>query len=153
MRRILAALVAGALFGLGLVISHMIDPLKVLGFLDIAGDWDPSLAFVMAGAIPAAVIGVALGHRTRHPLFARAFVQPPRQPVNARLLTGAALFGAGWGLAGYCPGPALAALGNGAPGTVIFVAAMLSGMAGFRWLSGGRSVHLGDPASPVSSRP
>jgi len=132
--RILAGFLAGCLFGAGLVVSHMIDPLKVLGFLDIAGDWDPSLAFVMAGAIPAAAIGVALGHRARHPLYAPAFAQPPRQPVNARLLTGAALFGAGWGLAGYCPGPALAALGNGAPGTAIFVAAMLAGMAAFRWM-------------------
>ena len=129
MRRNIAALVAGSLFGLGLVISRMVDPLKVQAFLDVAGDWDPSLAFVMAAAIPAAAFGVVPGRHAGRPLFAPDFVQPPSRPVDTRLVAGAALFGAGWGLVGYCPGPALAALGNGTAGTLIFVIAMAVGMA------------------------
>ena len=134
MRRNIAALAAGSLFGLGLVISRMIDPLKVLAFLDVAGDWDPSLAFVMAAAIPAAAIGLAIGGIIGKPLLAEYFAQPRARPVSGRLIAGAALFGAGWGLVGYCPGPALAALGNGAADTMVFVAAMGFGMAAFRLL-------------------
>ena len=132
MRGNIAALVAGSLFGLCLVISRMVDPLKVQAFLDVAGDWDPSLAFVMAAAIPAAAIGLALGRRVGRPLLAPHFTQPPSRPVDTRLIVGAALFGAGWGLVGYCPGPALAALGNGTTGTLIFVIAMGVGMAAHR---------------------
>lgn len=132
MPRIMAALVAGSLFGLGLVVSGMINPAKVLAFLDIAGDWDPSLAFVMGGAIPAAAIGFRLGGRMPAPLCAPAFSPPSPARIDARLLGGAALFGIGWGLAGYCPGPALASLGvAGWPG-LVFVAAMAAGMGLFR---------------------
>ena len=138
MRRIGAALLAGAIFGMGLVVSHMVDPLKVQAFLDVTGDWDPSLAFVMAAAIPVAALGPALTRRLGHPLLERRLAEPPRGPVNARLLLGAALFGAGWGLVGYCPGPALASLGNGAPGTLLFVAAMGAGMAAYGIAFGAR---------------
>jgi uncharacterized membrane protein YedE/YeeE len=122
MRSLLIAAVAGLLFGLGLTVSAMIDPGKVLGFLDIAGDWDPSLIFVMAGGIPVAALGYVFGRRDK-PAIPTA--------IDRRLLLGAALFGVGWGLVGYCPGPALASLGFGNPSTVLFVAAMLTGMAAF----------------------
>lgn len=129
---------AGLLFGAGLVISRMIDPEKVLGFLDIgaapAGGWDPSLAFVMATAIPVAMLGIALGRRMRAPLLVPAFSTPAASKIDRRLVAGAVLFGAGWGLVGYCPGPALAALGNLSSGTLVFVAAMAAGMGAFRLL-------------------
>ncbi|WPB86058.1 DUF6691 family protein [Sediminicoccus rosea] len=137
MARILAALAAGALFGLGLILSGMANPAKVLAFLDLAGHWDPSLAFVMAGAIPVAAIGFALGRRRTAPLCAEAFAPPARGLVDARLIGGAVLFGLGWGLAGFCPGPALAALGFGGWQPWLFVAAMLAGMGLFRLLPGG----------------
>ena len=133
-RRCIAALMAGSLFGLGLAVSRMVDPLKVQAFLDVTGDWDPSLAFVMGAAIPAAAAGLVLGRRLGQPLLAPRFTQPPRRSLDIRLITGAALFGAGWGLVGYCPGPALASLGNGRAGTLIFVTAMLAGVAAYRLL-------------------
>ena len=112
MGQIVAALAAGALFGVGLVIAQMTDPLKVLGFLDVAGDWDPSLAFVMAAAIPVTAAGIALGQHRGRPVLAAQFSRPRQTAIDMRLLTGAAIFGAGWGLVGYCPGPALASLGR-----------------------------------------
>lgn len=132
MTRLLAALAAGALFGLGLVLSGMANPAKVLAFLDVAGDWDPSLAFVMGGAIPVAALGFALGRRRTAPLCANDFATPPRGLIDARLIGGAVLFGLGWGLAGFCPGPALAALGFGGAQPWLFIAAMLAGMGLFR---------------------
>ena len=134
MMRALAGLIGGLIFGAGLAISGMINPLKVLGFLDVAGDWDPSLAFVMGGAIPVAAIGFAIGRRHRAPLLSPAFIGPAKLDLDARLLAGAALFGVGWGLTGYCPGPAIAAIGHGAPATLVFVAAMLGGMGAYRLL-------------------
>lgn len=134
MVRLVPALLAGLLFGLGLTVSGMIDPAKVLGFLDIAGNWDPSLAFVMAGAIPVAAVGFAVGRRRAAPLCAHGFSAPVRTAIDTRLCLGAATFGIGWGLAGYCPGPALAALGLGDGRTVLFVAAMVIGLAGRRLL-------------------
>lgn len=131
MARILAALVAGLLFGLGLTISQMIDPAKVIGFLDLAGSWDPSLAFVMAAAIPVAAIGFALAGRRPAPLCEARFIGPTKTRVDARLIAGAVIFGTGWGLVGFCPGPALASLTLGGLSPVIFVAAMLAGMTGF----------------------
>ncbi|SDE49138.1 DUF6691 family protein [Belnapia rosea] len=128
MPRILAALAAGLLFGLGLIVSGMVNPEKVLGFLDVAGDWDPSLAFVMAAAIPVAALGFRLGGRMKAPICGIAFTPPARRQVDARLLGGAALFGIGWGLAGFCPGPALASLGFGDWQVLVFVVAMLGGM-------------------------
>ncbi len=128
---LVAAFVAGLLFGVGLVVSQMIDPAKVLGFLDIAGDWDPSLGFVMAGALAVAAPGYILARRLLRPLCADEFASPATAEVDQRLIIGALLFGAGWGLVGYCPGPALASLGFGNRQTLLFVIAMLGGMAAY----------------------
>lgn len=125
---IVAAFLSGLAFGLGLVVAQMINPGKILDFLDLAGNWDPSLAFVMAGAIPVAAIGYAIARRRSRPVFAAAFKVATAAAIDAPLVAGAALFGVGWGLAGYCPGPAVAVLGLGRPSAVIFVAAMLAGM-------------------------
>lgn len=127
------ALAAGALFGVGLVVSGMSRPSKVLGFLDVAGAWDPSLAFVMVGAIGVYALLSRLVLRRKSPLFDDRFHVPPRKrAVDGRLLTGAAVFGAGWGLAGYCPGPAIVGTGTGGLAAVVFVAAMTCGMLVFR---------------------
>ncbi len=131
MLRIVSATASGLLFGLGLTISHMIDPAKVLGFLDIAGDWDPSLALVMLGALVVAAPGYVIARRFRRPLYAETFALPVKTEVDRRLVAGALLFGGGWGLVGYCPGPALASIGFGSGKTLLFVAAMLLGMAIF----------------------
>lgn len=106
----LAALITGLLFGLGLAVSQMINPLKVLGFLDVFGHWDPSLAFVMAGAIAVTLPGFHLLKRLNRPAFAPAFRWPERDVVDRKLLLGSGLFGIGWGLAGYCPGPGIGAM-------------------------------------------
>ena len=128
MPALLTALVSGLLFGLGLTISGMVNPAKVQGFLDITGNWDPSLAFVMAAAIPVAAIGFRLARRLPTPACAAAFQAPGHSHADARLCCGAILFGVGWGLAGYCPGPALASVGFGGWRPLLFVAAMLAGM-------------------------
>lgn len=136
---ILLQFVIALIFGIGLVISGMVDPAKVLNFLDVAGSWDPSLAFVMAGAVTVTMAGYRVVLARPKPLFAPEFQLPTRREIDARLLLGAGLFGVGWGLAGFCPGPALTALGLGAPGTLAFVPAMLAGMAAARWLAAGRA--------------
>ena len=148
MAQIIAALAAGSLFGLGLVLSRMIDPAKVLGFLDIAGNWDPSLALVLAGATGTAAIGfrLVLGRRTA-PLFAETFSLPTARDIDWRLVVGAAIFGVGWGLVGLCPGPAIADLVLAFRPVAIFVIAMLGGMALFKLL--GRALGGGGAASPV----
>jgi uncharacterized membrane protein YedE/YeeE len=133
MQRWLAAFLAGLIFGLGLVVSQMVDPAKVLGFLDLAGNWDPSLALVMLGAIPVASIGFRVTRARRAPVLDIEFHGLGRTRVDAPLVTGAALFGIGWGLVGYCPGPALSSLALGRWQSFVFVAAMLAGMAGFRF--------------------
>ena len=120
--------VIGLIFGLGLVISGMSNPAKVLNFLDLAGSWDPSLAFVMGGAVIVTFIGYRIVLQRKAPIFDTKFHIPTRTDVDARLIVGPALFGIGWGLGGFCPGPALTAIGLGAPGTLIFVPAMLAGM-------------------------
>ena len=127
----LAALGAGIVFGIGLVISQMIDPGKVLAFLDIAGKWDPSLALVMAGALAVAIPGFRLAAARRAPMFGGRFDQPGRRAIDSRLLAGAAMFGIGWGLVGFCPGPAIAALAFGKWQALVFVLAMLTGAAVF----------------------
>ena len=129
MRRIMAAVLLGALFSVGLAVSGMTQPEKVVGFLDVAGDWDPSLAFVTGGAIMVKQPFVLCRKRLSAPLFGGDFRIPPPGSIDARLLIGASLFGIGWGLTGFCPGPALTALGAGDSGTFLFVAAMLAGMA------------------------
>ncbi len=125
----LSSLVIGLIFGAGLTVSQMINPAKVIGFLDIAGDWDPTLGVVMAGALLGAVPGFALARRRRAPLLGGNFQVPRRRDIDARLIVGAAIFGIGWGLAGFCPGPALAALSTGAWPVALFVATMIAGMA------------------------
>lgn len=134
MKAVLSALGAGLLFGLGLIVSGMVNPAKVLNFLDIAGQWDPSLAFVMAGAALTVFLGYRFVFQMAAPKFAGTFVLPAATQLDARLIGGAAMFGIGWGLVGFCPGPALTALGTGVVPAGIFVTAMLAGMGGWRWL-------------------
>jgi uncharacterized membrane protein YedE/YeeE len=129
----------GLIFGLGLVVSGMSDPAKVLNFLDVAGirsgTWDPSLAFVMAGAIAVTFVGFDRVLRRPRPLFGERFHLPTKQELDIRIISGPAIFGVGWGLAGFCPGPAFTALGFGTSAAVIFVAAMMVGMLLARWLA------------------
>jgi uncharacterized membrane protein YedE/YeeE len=126
--RNLVAFVAGLLFAIGLALSGMTLPAKVTGFLDVTGHWDPSLAFVMMGAIGVYASACVLARRLAKPAFAERFDAPARKDITARLLVGAAVFGVGWGLAGYCPGPAIASVGAGVLPAVSFAVAMLVGM-------------------------
>ena len=127
--RLGVALLAGAIFGFGLSLSKMIDPARVLGFLDLAsGHWDPSLAFVLGGALLVAVPGVLVQRRMAEPVLDVQFHVPQNAKVDVRLLAGSAMFGLGWGLVGFCPGPALSALSLGRPVILLFVAAMAVGM-------------------------
>lgn len=125
--RALSGLLLGLLFGTGLLISGMSDPMRVLGFLDLFGEWDPSLAFVMGGAVLVATPLYALAQRRDKPLLDACFVLPAAARVDSRLVLGSALFGIGWGLAGYCPGPVLTALGFGIREPMVFFGAMLAG--------------------------
>ncbi len=129
----------GLLFGLGLLLAGMSNPAKVLNFLDVAaigsGRWDASLAFVMVGAIAVAAIGFRLVLRRGQPLFGERFHLPTARHFDTRIVVGPAMFGIGWGLAGFCPGPALTALFTGGAPAWLFVAAMFAGMAGARWLA------------------
>lgn len=129
--RIVTAFVTGLIFGLGLVILGMANPAKVLNFLDFTGSWDPGLAFVMGGAVIVTFLGYRLAWKRSEPLLAGRFELPTRTELDPRLMSGAALFGIGWGLGGYCPGPALTAVSLAAPETLIFVVAMIAGM----WLA------------------
>jgi uncharacterized membrane protein YedE/YeeE len=129
----------GLIFGLGLVISGMSDPAKVLNFLDLAGigsgTWDASLAFVMAGAVAVTFVGYNRIQKQPRPVFGEKFHLPTKQELDLRIISGPAIFGVGWGLAGFCPGPAVTALGFGSSAAVIFVAAMAAGMMLARWLA------------------
>ncbi|WP_279482995.1 DUF6691 family protein [Aureimonas sp. SK2] len=136
MTRHLAALLAGLLFGTGLVLSRMVDPAKVLGFLDLFGAWDPSLAFVMVGAIVVTAPAFALARRMKRPLAASRFELPERRDVDGRLLGGSLVFGIGWGLVGLCPGPALTAIGLAPLPALVFVAALIAGTLLFRFTLG-----------------
>ncbi|MFN3892714.1 MAG: DUF6691 family protein [Beijerinckiaceae bacterium] len=127
---IIVALVAGVMFGAGLTMSDMINPARVLNFLDIAGQWDPSLIFVMGGALLTTTLGYRFVLRRSEPLFDKAFWLPAARDIDAPLILGSAMFGAGWGLAGICPGPALTALVSLEPKMFLFVAAMAAGMLG-----------------------
>jgi len=136
---ILVQFAIGLVFGLGLVIAGMSDPAKVLNFLDLAaiptGGWDPSLAFVMAGAIAVTFIGFKLVLRRSQPVFGGKFHLPTAAGIDARIVAGPAIFGVGWGLAGFCPGPAFTALTIGGNAAQMFILAMLVGMAAARWLA------------------
>jgi hypothetical protein len=128
---VLASFGCGLVFGLGLLISGMTEPEKVLGFLDFFGAWDATLAFVMAGAVIVAGAGFALARRRNAPLFAAKFSWPSPSDIDAPLVAGSALFGIGWGLSGICPGPALVNLAGLAAPMIVFVAAMVLGMFGY----------------------
>jgi len=129
--RTISAFACGLLFGLGLIVSGMANPAKVLGFLDLAGHWDPSLAFVMAGAVAVAASGFRLARTRTASVLGAPMQLPTARRVDPRLVAGALLFGAGWGLAGFCPGPAFVSAASGQPRAWLFVAAMLAGMALF----------------------
>ncbi len=126
---ILLNLAAGLIFGLGLVISGMANPAKVLNFLDVAGNWDPSLAFVMLGAIAVTATGFRFVLRRPKPLLEQSFHLPGQSSIDRPLVIGSAIFGLGWGLFGFCPGPAITSLGLAATGTLVFVPMMLIGIA------------------------
>ncbi|WP_438345766.1 DUF6691 family protein [Methylorubrum populi] len=134
MAKIVSAFAVGLLFGLGLLVSGMADPAKVLAFLDVTGRWDPSLAFVMAGAVAVSATGYFVARRRGRPLLASRLEIPTRRDLDPRLIAGAAVFGLGWGLAGLCPGPALTLLTVAPAQAVTFVAAMVAGMLAFRLL-------------------
>jgi uncharacterized membrane protein YedE/YeeE len=128
MKHRISEFAVGLIFGIGLIVSGMTDPGKVLGFLDLFGAWDPSLALVMGGAILVGVFAFALAARRTRTFLGSALHLPPPRGVDRRLLGGSLLFGAGWGLAGFCPGPAIVSAGSGQPKAIVFLLAMLAGM-------------------------
>ena len=134
MSKLILSLLSGLVFGLGLIVSGMSNPAKVLGFLDLAGAWDPSLALVMGGAIAVAMPAFWLARRRSTALLGEPIQLPVSRRIDRRLLLGSLAFGAGWGIAGFCPGPALVSLLAGQGKAWIFVAAMLAGMVIFEWL-------------------
>ena len=131
---VLTSLLSGLVFGLGLIISGMANPAKVLGFLDLAGAWDPSLALVMAGAIAVGYFAFLIAKGRTLSLIGAEMKLPTTTHIDKRLVAGGTLFGIGWGVAGFCPGPGLVALGMGEPKALVFVAAMLAGMLVFQFL-------------------
>ncbi|MCB2113393.1 MAG: DUF6691 family protein [Parvularculaceae bacterium] len=127
--RVLSALFVGVLFGLGLTISEMINPAKIIAFLDVSGKWDPSLLLVMASALAVSFVGYRIALSRRAPLFGAAFQLPSKSTIDRPLIIGAGLFGVGWGLAGLCPGPAVSAISLGKVEIYVFLIAMFAGMA------------------------
>lgn len=145
---VIATFVSGLLFGVGLIVSGLVSPGKVLGFLDVAGAWDPTLAFVMAAAVATTAVGYKLAFARGRPLFSTSFQIPTKSDIDGRLMTGAALFGIGWGLVGFCPGPAIASLSIGSLEALIFVIAMLGGMALARTMDNWGPRAVVAPAGP-----
>ena len=139
-----SALLAGVIFGVGLALAQMIDPLKVLGFLDVAGRWDPSLMFVLGGAVVVTAVGYHFVLRRPAPVLGDRYLLPTRKRIDAALVVGAAIFGVGWGLGGYCPGPAISSLGLGNPEALWFVPAMVLGAGLQRW----QVRRHGNPSEP-----
>ncbi|WP_421858822.1 DUF6691 family protein [Oricola sp.] len=136
MVRFVSALLIGVIFGIGIALSGMANPAKVQNFFDVAGTWDPSLIFVMGGALVTAAIGYRLLFATRDaPLLERSFVVPSSRTIDARLVGGSALFGIGWGISGFCPGGAIPAIGLGYLETLVFMSAMIAGMVIARTLN------------------
>lgn len=135
-RDMLVPLLAGTIFGAGLMLGGMTDPARVRGFLDLFGAWDPTLAFVMGGAVLVMALAWLLQKRMQRPVFATSFALPDRSDITAKLVGGSALFGIGWGIAGLCPGPGFAALAIEPLSAAIFVAAMLAGMMLVRLMEG-----------------
>jgi uncharacterized membrane protein YedE/YeeE len=134
MKQALWAFALGLVFGAGLVISGMSNPARVIGFLDITGAWDPTLAFVMAGAVSVFGVAYRLAQRRTRPLLASDFTVPDRKAIDQPLVGGAMIFGVGWGLSGFCPGPAVVSAGFGEPRVWVFVAAMVAGILAFRFV-------------------
>lgn len=130
----LSAFFIGLLFGLGLMLSGMTDPGKVQGFLDLAGAWDPSLAFVMGGAIAVGLLAFAVAKRRTRSFLGSGMYLPKATEIDRRLVLGSLIFGVGWGLAGFCPGPGLVSMAAGEVKGLVFVLAMLMGMVVFEWL-------------------
>ena len=147
-----ASFCCGLVFGIGLLISRMTEPQKVLGFLDILGAWDATLAFVMAGAVAVAGIGFALARRRNTPLLAPSFGWPSRNDIDTPLLAGSALFGIGWGLVGICPGPALVNLAGLSIPIVVFVIAMVLGMLGYELRQRQRVQQSTPPSAAIAAR-
>lgn len=148
---IIASFLSGLIFGAGLLISGMTEPEKVLGFLDIFGAWDATLAFVMAGAVAVAAVGFALARRRGAPFLAAKYRWPTRSDLDAPLVTGAVLFGVGWGLVGICPGPAIVNLAGLSVPIIVFVAAMIFGMIGFElWRAQSAAVDAPESSSITS---
>lgn len=141
----LSSFIVGLIFGIGLIFAGMTDPSKVIGFLDIAGNWDPSLAFVMGGAILVGVVAFRFANKRTANFIGGAMHMPTKNDIDRRLVLGSLLFGAGWGMAGFCPGPAITSLGTGNPKAVIFVIAMIAGMALFELAD--RFLHQPRPTS------
>lgn len=127
----ISAFIVGLIFGVGLILAGMTDPSKVIGFLDIAGNWDPSLAFVMGGAILVGLVAFRFARQRTANFLGGSIHLPTRRDIDLRLVGGSLVFGIGWGMAGFCPGPALTALGTGNSKAMIFVVAMVAGMALF----------------------
>ena len=130
----ISALVAGLIFGMGLLLAGMANPAKVLGFLDLAGAWDPSLMFVMIGAVTVSAVGFGFARARTKSLLGDALQFPTATRIDRRLILGSVMFGIGWGIAGICPGPAVVLLGAGISKGIVFFIAMLAGMAGFAWI-------------------
>lgn len=145
--RLLSNFIAGIIFGVGLVLSGMTNPLKVQNFLDLFGTWDPSLAFVMGGAIMVTLPGYFLLKKRSAPLFAAKFEFPTRRDIDTQLIAGAAIFGIGWGIGGLCPGPALTSLTYDPSSTLLFVGAMLIGMVAAKMLKAKTTPTIDQPAS------
>ncbi|MEG0002951.1 MAG: YeeE/YedE family protein [Comamonas sp.] len=143
---VFTALLAGLVFGMGLIVSGMANPAKVLGFLDLAGRWDPSLGLVMAGAISVGLIAFTVAARRTRSFLGAELKLPGDRHIDRRLIGGGLLFGVGWGVAGFCPGPALVALGVGEAKAVIFVTAMLVGMGIFELLERRKSARQASAA-------
>jgi uncharacterized membrane protein YedE/YeeE len=139
MMQLLMAFIVGLVFGIGLILAGMTNPAKVQGFLDLAGDWDPSLAFVMGGAILVGAVGFRFARGRERALLGGAMRLPTAGTIDRRLVLGGLTFGIGWGLAGFCPGPALASLASGRSEPLIFAAAMVAGMALFELIERARA--------------
>lgn len=147
MMKILSAFIAGAIFSIGLTVAGMTNPVNVIGFLDITGQWNPALMFVLMAAVVVTGIGYRLVWKRTEPLFEKDFFVPVNRIMDGRLMTGAAIFGIGWGLVGLCPGPALSSVVSGEKGVLVFIAAMLGGML----LQKGVSLFLDDQAKRALS--
>jgi len=143
---VIASLLAGLVFGLGLIVSGMVNPSKVLGFLDLAGPWDPSLALVMAGAIAVGLVAFYISRNRTVSLLGAEMQLPSSRQLDRRLVLGSVVFGIGWGIGGFCPGPGVVALGMGEAKAVVFVAAMLLGMGVFEFFERRKQALLIRPA-------